>query len=146
MRDVDGRSLTRVLGGDESAWENTTYSELVDSRGGFHSASRMVRSGDWKLSLFHDGDALPPILHNVAEDPDEIVNRVEDPAAAPVLQKLTSLLYDGWNPDLAAAESERLQHDYETLSSWGRTVRPDYFPETLAVPPEGTIETDVELR
>lgn len=146
MRDVDGRSLTHVLRGDDSGWENTTYSELVDSRGGFHSASRMVRSGDWKLSLFHDGDALPPILHNVAEDADEMVNRVDDPTAAPVLQRLTSLLYDGWNPEWAAAESERLQHDYETLSSWGRTVRPDYFPETLAVPPEGTIETDVELR
>ncbi|MCP5433313.1 MAG: sulfatase-like hydrolase/transferase [Alphaproteobacteria bacterium] len=45
----------------------------------------MLRYGDWKLSVYHD-DACE--LFNLAEDPEELVNRFEDPDAAEIRNAL----------------------------------------------------------
>jgi choline-sulfatase len=58
--------------------------------------SRMVRKGDWKLMWL---EGIAPLLYNIAEDPNEIRNRADDPARSEIRAELEAILFDGWDPD-----------------------------------------------
>lgn len=60
-----------------------------------------LREGDWKYIAC---SADPELLYNLADDPEERVNRATDPAAAPVLERMRSLAAERW--DLAAYDAE----------------------------------------
>ena len=85
-----GRSVVPVLEGktdsvrEEVVVEYTRFGVTFDQVGGFFPI-RCIRSGDWKLAVnLFDTDEL----YNLAEDPDESVNRIEDSAAASVRNDL----------------------------------------------------------
>ena len=130
-----GRSLLRLLQAPgETAWEDVAFSEYCTDatsealsdpeaspgrEGFFH---RMVRRGDWKLNYYH---GYEPQLFNLAEDPHELRDRVQDPGCAMVRRELTEEVLKGWDPEAIASKMETLLEEQRILSSWARTVEPE---------------------
>jgi choline-sulfatase len=141
--DMDGRSLVPFLRGERPGeWRNETFSEFVDERGG-NLASRMIRSGRWKLWLHGDDEGLPPVMFDLENDPKELCDLGSDPVYADIRDKLVARVMENWNPALAAAESAQLTRDRDILTEWGGKLAPE-LPETLPVPPP-EVEDDVCL-
>jgi choline-sulfatase len=82
--------LLRGEPGDHPGW---AYSESHSE--GNLTGSFLIRKGDWKYIQFTWFDGL---LFNLAEDPDELVNRIHDSAAAGVLKELQSILASQVDP------------------------------------------------
>ena len=89
-----GTSLLPLIDGEGSAGPGFVYSECHCS--GNLTGTFMVRRGDWKYVHFSWYDGL---LFNLADDPDELVNRFDDPDASVVLQQMQGLLYDQVDPE-----------------------------------------------
>jgi choline-sulfatase len=123
-----GRSLLPLLTAPETAeWEDVAFSEFcLDAAGSGGPVSeavvqRMVRRGPWKLSYY---DGQPGQLFHLEEDPRETRDRAADPDCQQVLEDLTRLVLDGWDPGWVRDEMARRRADGEILSQWGRQVRP----------------------
>jgi arylsulfatase A-like enzyme len=141
---VHGRSLYRILReGQDESWPDETFSELVDHRGGIPLASRMIRSGPWKLWTYVDEQNLPPALFNLQDDPGEINDLGEDPDYAEVRNRLLKRIYQEWNPKEAARKSQEYWKYFDLLGQWGQTVKPD-SSDAMVYPP-AEYEKDVEL-
>ena len=78
---VHGRSLSPLLSGDPTPdeWRDAVFSQIRNNR--------MVRTADWKLNTY---DGLPEELYDLTSDPDELENRIDDPALVPVREELLS--------------------------------------------------------
>jgi choline-sulfatase len=66
-------------------------------------------------------------LFNLQEDPKELNDRAADPGCRAVLDELTTVILDGWDPDAVWARIQEKIGDQEMLTSWARRVNP---PET----------------
>ena len=84
---------------------------------------RWVRQGDWKLIVpAKDGPAAgePPELFNLASDPDEKTNRIEEHPE--ITERLRTLLNEWWDPDRDSVNGAVHDGDYQ----WnGATPRGD---------------------
>ncbi len=125
-----GRSLLGLVtagsvgaGRGTSTWEDLAFAEYCEDQysppGGAYQ--RMVRSGAWKLI---DYDHDPSQLFNLAEDPDELVDRAADPACAPVLAELRARVRAGWEPAQIRARMVEMDADNQILEAWARTTNP----------------------
>ena len=99
--ELPGKDLVALAGGD--AEREAVYGELfthdaVDlAQPAASLKHRWVREGDWKLIVSADGAAKE--LYNLAEDPDETVNRMEEhPETA---ERLLRQLDAWWQPERA---------------------------------------------
>ncbi len=125
-----GRSLKGIASNpDDAAWEDIAFSEYCTEPGDpAHSEGeriwqhRMVRRGDWKLMFFHK---MPPMLFNLRDDPDELNDLSNDPAATQVLQELTGLALTGWDPDAVETQIRNISRDQEVLRGWAGNVLPE---------------------
>lgn len=88
-----GRSLRPLLAGNTQAAPEWVLSENHSE--GNCTGSFMVRKGDWKYIHFtwHDG-----LLFNLAEDPQELHNRFDDPAALGARNELQAILHRQYDP------------------------------------------------
>ncbi len=77
--DLDGRSLTQLMEGDDSAWRNEAVSQY---KGGFV----MIKEGNLKYQYY--GSEMEEVLFDLSEDPDELRNFVHDPQYQDSLQQL----------------------------------------------------------
>ena len=96
--------------------DRAVFSELIgDSvplpNGPSGGPSRMMRRGDWKCNYYH---GEPPELFNLAEDPDEMVNRAGDPACRAVLNGMLAEILREWDPEKVEGElrEQRRVFDY----------------------------------
>ncbi len=96
---IDGRSLARPLNGDTTAMDDVVISEFAAD--GSTGPSRMVKKGPWKYMYLEGVDEL---LYDVAADPRELDNHIDDPRHAGVAEDLRSIAFDGWDPDRLRAE------------------------------------------
>ena len=124
---ADGRSFWAVAKDGTAPWRNETFCEyctdpVPEWTGGRAVQQRMIRSGNWKLSLY---DSDPPLLFNLGSDPDEKRNRANDPDCAGVLQTLLARLTDGWHPEAVAACMRKRRIEKEILAAWAREVQPE---------------------
>jgi choline-sulfatase len=141
---VHGRSLLRLLTeGQDESWHDETFSELVDHRGGTPLASRMIRSGAWKLWVYEDEQNLPPALFNLDEDPGEVSDLGEDPRYDQVRDHLLARIYEEWSPKEAAKRSQEYRQYFELLGQWGQTVKPTSSDAMIL--PSADYEMGVEL-
>ena len=150
---ADGRSFWNVAQNDAAPWENETFSEyctdpVPEWTGGRAVQQRMIRSGNWKLSIY---DSDPPLLFDLATDPHEQHNRADDPACAEVLRKLTVRLTDDWAPEAIAARMRERRVEKDILAAWAREVQPEgthvwrFAPEINWLEQEGRIDTDTDI-
>ena len=56
---------------------------------------RMAVSEGWKYVYVHDH---PAQLFDLSADPDELENRIDDPACAAIRERLRAAVLDGWDP------------------------------------------------
>ena len=90
---IDGVSLMPALNGDTSTMTDTVISEFAAD--GSTGPSRMVKRGPWKLMWLEGEDTL---LYNTIDDPNEIDNRVDDPALSDIRSEMEKILFNGFNP------------------------------------------------
>jgi choline-sulfatase len=100
---LEGQSLLPVIrGGASLPYDRPVYAEM--NADGTFSPSFMVRKGDWKL-IACEGD--PPMLFDLANDPDELKNLAGKPDVAGVQSELQALIDSNWN----AAALKQEMHD-----------------------------------
>ncbi len=109
--------------GSTSSWEDEAFSEYCSdefcpSGVCYH---RMIRRGNWKLIYYHHWN---PQLFNLVDDPDELVDRSEDPGCQDVLQELTGRLLAGWNPEQIAVKMTAKRADNVIARDWARNTHP----------------------
>ena len=120
-----GRSFLNLVNGQgqEAGWEDVAFSEYCQHQfcpeGGCYQ--RMIRQDEWKLVYYHGQE---PQLFNLADDPDEHVNRAEDPACQAIREALTARVLEGWQPDEIAAKIAAKRTDNEILRAWARQTNP----------------------
>jgi len=90
----DGISLWPALNGDLSGLSDTVISEFAAD--GSTGVSRMVKKGHWKL-MWLEGQDLR--LYDLSTDALEMDNLVGQPEVTEIEKELTSILFEGWNPD-----------------------------------------------
>jgi choline-sulfatase len=136
MKNVAGRSLTGFFAGgdDVKGWPDDAFAECC----GYHAdrASRMLREGPWKIIIHHGYDQ--PQLFNLAEDPEELNDRRNDPACAAVRERLLRRIREGWDGERMAKSiaqvRERRQAAFEKAKAHA-TPTPDYWD----MPPDANI-------
>lgn len=123
---ADGRSLWPLLTGGAQDWTDEAFSEYCTDAvppwtGGRAVRQRMLRQDDWKLHYYW-GD--PPLLFNLADDPDERRDLSGDPAHADRLAAMTARLLDGWNLEEIDARMRARRVRKDILAAWAANVRP----------------------
>jgi choline-sulfatase len=85
---LDGTSMTRLLRGEENPdWPDIAFSEnWQPSLGEEYVPAVMLKKGPYKLSRF--GSHPQPLLHDLANDPDEMHDVADDPAYQTVRAEL----------------------------------------------------------
>jgi choline-sulfatase len=109
LAELDGRSLMPLLAGEHDAREEVVAEYLAE---GAIAPIVMLRRGSWKL--IHS-PADPDQLYDLATDPLERTNRVDDPAAADVLAELRAEVARRW-------DLERVDHEVHESQRRRRTV------------------------
>ena len=115
-----GRPALELLRTGRGDWEDVAFSEYALREG---QVQRMVRRGPWKL-IYHWQER--PQLFNLAEDPQERVDRATEPACQELVAELTSLILDGWDPARVAARLKERLADIDLIRDWAQqTNAPD---------------------
>lgn len=124
---ADGKSFWPVLTSKEHEWENRVFSEyctdsVPDWTGGQAVRQRMLRDGDWKLHVYH---GYPPLLFNLADDPQEQINLADNPDYTEQLQQMSDAIYRDWDPenikDIMRCRRERK----DVIADWARGTAPE---------------------
>jgi choline-sulfatase len=111
----DGLSLKSSLTKGDSLDREAVFAESVVLKHPEH-AGCMIRTGDWKFNYYLDGHHE---LYNLAEDPNEFENRVNDPSHSDLVRDLSKKIEDFWEPDKqvgrynGAPRMSREKHFYE---------------------------------
>ncbi|MCZ6633307.1 MAG: sulfatase-like hydrolase/transferase [bacterium] len=113
-----GRSMLGLLRGEAVDWEDVAISEYCLYEGHYQ---RMIRSGDWKLIYYHGQE---PQLFNLAEDPEELNDRAQDPDCREVREELTERVLAGWDPEWVAAKMEEKRVNLEVIRAWVQETNP----------------------
>ena len=85
----------------------------------------MIRRDEWKLACYHGpGAAADMQLFNLKEDPDELVNRADDPGCRETLRELRSRLFADWDPHQVKAQMAANRARHEIHLGWARATQP----------------------
>ena len=101
-----GHSLLQLMKGQSGDHPGFAYSESHSE--GNCTGSFMIRRGDWKYLHFTWYDHL---LFNVAEDPGEFSNLIDDPNAAGVHDELRDILHSQVDPERITRRAFRAQEN-----------------------------------
>jgi choline-sulfatase len=110
-----GRSLAGLMAGSSGSHPGFAYSESHSE--GNCTGSFIIRKGDWKYIHFTWYDDL---LFNIADDPGEMVNRIEDPRAKPALEELRAIL--NGQVDTEAVTRAAFEQQQGILDNFARTM------------------------
>jgi choline-sulfatase len=89
---LDGRSLGRLLAGEDRDWPDVVYAEHLDH--GTPAPRVMIRQGRFKYVA---SDAYPSQLFDLDADAEERVNLAGTPAHAETERRLRALVAARWN-------------------------------------------------
>jgi len=89
---VHGRSFLPILKDPQSPWRDSFLTEYFLEKVGVRFPDwQAVRTRQWKYIHYPTLQGMDELYH-LAEDPEELRNRIQDPAAASTLQELRQLL------------------------------------------------------
>jgi choline-sulfatase len=103
---LDGHSLTGLIQGDNSDWDNKVVSEYTGE--GVIAPCRMVRRDNYKYIYTH---GHPPLLFDLDNDPLELANLAGLPDVAEIEQALAAETLEDWDPDEISALCIQSQKD-----------------------------------
>ena len=131
-----GRSLLPLIQDDVGSveWDDVAYTEYCADQ--FAPVDecflRMVRQDEWKLVYYH---GYEPQLFNLKDDPDELIDRADDPGCKSILDDLTGQVLTDWNPERIREKMAQKRADVKILTAWTENTQPkesirwDYRPE-----------------
>jgi len=122
-----GHSLVPLMHGERGDHPGWAYSESHSE--GNSTGSFMIRKGDWKYLHFSWYDE---VLFNLRDDPNELVNRIDDPAAQRVREELSAILRSQVDPlevTNRAFTAQRARMDRLLAGGWGDKL--DHFSERI---------------
>ena len=122
--DLRGHSLLPLISGESGAHPGFAYSESHSE--GNCTGSFMIRKGDWKYIHFTWYDDL---LFNVAADPGEFNNLIDDPDAADVCDELKNILHQQVSPEEITVRAFRTQENI--LQAMADSITEDKLFETF---------------
>ena len=121
-----GRSLMDLLTGDGAPADRVAFAELWcgptwTDQGPSGGPARMLRRGDWKCNVYHNE---PAELFNLADDPDEMVDRAADPTCRDTLDRMVADIRRDWDPAAvdAAAQAQSDMRAYVRRSPGDRSM------------------------
>ena len=114
-----GRNVLELLRHGDTEWEDLAFSEYCTYEDCLH---RMIRRDEWKLNYYHGQE---PQLFNLAEDPDELQDRAQDPNCREIRERLTTEVLDGWDPKAVAEKMTEKRADLEIIRSWAEHTKPN---------------------
>ena len=121
-----GRSLLPLLQGDGGsiAWDDEAFSEYCADQYAPDDEAfvRMLRRDEWKLVYYH---GYPPQLFNLREDPDELVNRADDPGCQKVLGEMRARVLRDWRPERIRARMAQLRAGSDLQARWAAATLPE---------------------
>ncbi|MGQ7843293.1 sulfatase-like hydrolase/transferase [Granulosicoccus sp. 3-233] len=123
---ADGNSFWPLLTGASEQWDNRTFSEYCTDAvpawtGGMAVQQRMMRDGDFKLHYYH---GYPPLLFDLAADPDERVNLADRPEQQQRLTAMQKTLLADWKPDDIARTMRQRRQRKDILGRWAAVTEP----------------------
>ncbi|MEM6430469.1 MAG: sulfatase-like hydrolase/transferase [Deinococcota bacterium] len=124
-----GRSLLPLVSSKvnsevkDVSWDNLAFSEYCSDQFAPQGETyqRMIRQDEWKCIYYHDAE---PQLFNLAEDPEEQVDRANDPACSSVQKELLERILDDWNPEAIATEMAAKRADNHLIRGWAEQTQP----------------------
>ena len=127
LPNADGRSFWGVARDAATPWNNETFSEYCTDpvphwTSGRAVQQRMLRSGNWKLSIY---DTEPALLFDLDTDPEEKINRADDPSCAVLLDQLQRRLTEDWTPQSIAKRMRERRIEKDVLAAWAREIQPE---------------------
>jgi len=119
-----GSGATGGSSGGPVEWTDEAFSEYCSDEewspaGGCYQ--RMIRRDQWKLCYYH-GDRMQ--LFDLKEDPQELVNRAEDPACRGILSDLRARLLEEWDPEQVTRTMRAKREEQELLTAWAENTAP----------------------
>lgn len=123
---IDGAGMAGLAAGDAEGWPDTVHGEYCGE--GAESPVLMVRRGRWKY-IHCDDD--PPLLYDLAADPDELTNLAGSAAVAGVEAEFDAEVRRRWDPaDLKrkVLESQRRRKFLHAALAIGRRAPWDWNP------------------
>ena len=118
LPNASGRSVLDLVRHPDTEWEDLAFSEYCTYEDCLH---RMIRRDEWKLNYYHGQE---PQLFNLAEDPDELSDRAQDPSCREIREQLTAEVLEGWDPEAVAEKMEQKRADIEIIRAWAEHTRP----------------------
>ena len=121
---VDSRSLLPLVRGDDVEWPDEVVCEFHGHH--FPYAQRMLRTGHYKLVVNPESTNE---LYDLADDPDELINRYDDETLAGVRDRLVHRLYE-----LLRARGDNFYHWMTSMDPIGsqNAVNPSRAPGETA--------------
>ena len=117
-----GRSVLELVRHPDTEWEDLVFSEYCTYEDCLH---RMIRRDEWKLNYYHGQE---PQLFNLADDPDELLDRAQDASCQEIRERLTAEVLEGWDPEAVAEKMAQKRADLEIIRTWaGHTKPQDQF-------------------
>ena len=113
-----GRSVLELVRQPDTEWEDLAFSEYCTYEDCLH---RMIRRDEWKLNYYHGQE---PQLFNLAEDPDELLDRAQDASCREIRDQLTAEVLDGWDPEAVAEKMEQKRANIEIIRAWAEHTKP----------------------
>ena len=113
-----GRSVLELLRHGDMEWEDLVFSEYCTYEDCLH---RMIRRDEWKLNYYHGQE---PQLFNLADDPDELLDRAQDPSCQEIRKNLTAEVLKGWDPEAVTEKMARKREDLEIIRAWAEHTKP----------------------
>ena len=122
---LDGNSLTGLLNGGDSGWDNKVISEYTGE--GVSAPCRMIRRDNYKYIYTH---GPPPLLYDLDRDPLEIDNLAGRPETAEIEARLAAEIMQDYDPEAVneaciQSQKERLfiQKATDGIPSWAYIAR-----------------------
>ncbi len=118
---TDGTSLRNLLTGDEPPADAATGTVFAEYEGhGVTTVGRMVRRDNFKLN-YHYKDRSE--LFDLTTDPDEMTDLIDDPQHASLIEELTHLVTEDWDPkaiyeDVVASQKLRMITARGSTNAW----------------------------
>jgi choline-sulfatase len=119
-----GHSLAPMIAGESGSHPGFAYSESHSE--GNCTGSFMIRKSGWKYIHFTWYDDL---LFNLADDPNERLNRVDDPRARPILEELRAIL--GRQADTEQVTRNAFAKQQAMLDDFARKMSEDELAKML---------------
>ena len=125
-----GRSLLPLIENPaDLTWNDIAFSEYctepydkAHSDGTKIWQNRMIREGDWKLIYYH---GMPSQLFNLADDPDELNDLIDEPIHLERVKRLTELILEDWDPLWVETQIRNQSANLEITIPWAKNTKPD---------------------